>query len=140
MTPPLRFMLIEDDPRRIETFRRWMPAGTSVIVARSAGLAMGMLRRLLPGEIKGLMLDHDLQQQAITDADASLSGSHVVALVIAHVDCDVPALVHSQNVAGATVMRARLKLAGFSVTQVPMDQLTRERFLEWVEDAREEAD
>jgi hypothetical protein len=95
-----------------------------------------------------LALRREPRQNVITAADPALrqnvgmafsscSPSHLVALVIDHVSRDVPLLVHSQNEIGAAAMRARLEQAGSDVTRIPMDQLTRERFLDRIEDACE---
>lgn len=134
MAPCARRLLIEDDPCRIEAFRHWLPQGKALIIARSAGQAIGVLRRLRPGDIRGLILDHDLRQKTLTSADEVLCGSHLVALVIGHFSRDVPLLVHSQNEIGATAMRTRLEQAGFDITRIPMDELTLEPFPEGIED------
>ena len=64
-----RLLLIEDDSERIEQFRAWLPEDARLVVAMSAGRAIGTLQRDGRGVYAGVMLDHDLQQHAATDAD-----------------------------------------------------------------------
>lgn len=127
-----RILLVEDDTRRVERFRAWLPSEVILVEARSAGQAMGFLTRLQPGELSGILLDHDLGQRAMTDTDARLSGSHLVDLIIRHVERDVPVFIHSTNAPGAESMARPLKAAGFSVASMPMHALTREQFGDWL--------
>jgi hypothetical protein len=138
MLPPrhFRLLLIEDDAERTEQFRAWLPEDVRLVVAASTGRAMGTLQRDGRGVYGGIMLDHDLGQQPATEADTVLSGSHLVEVIIRSVEHEVPVLIHSRNRRYAPAMAARLDHAGFSVTQKPMDMMTKEFFLEWVEDAR----
>ena len=65
-------LLIEDDPIRLERFKTAAPQGIRIVHARSAGVALGMLRR---DKYAGILLDHDLSKSTITERDASLSGT-----------------------------------------------------------------
>lgn len=136
----LRLLLIEDDHSRIETFRAWLPDGVILVVASSGGQAIGLLKRAEPGDFAGILLDHDLQLSARTPQDLSLSGSHLLDLVLESLPREVAVLIHSENPAGARSMAERLERAGFWVTQRPMSQLTEADFLSWVEEAREVRD
>lgn len=137
---PIRFfrlLLIEDDPVRIDLFRSWLPRDARLVSATSAGSAIGTLRRDPPGTYGGILLDHDLQMQAKTDSDRGLSGSDLVAGIIRSVPKSVAILVHSANEARAPAVAERLDRAGYWVTRIPMLFLTEDRFLHWVEEARE---
>ncbi len=112
------------------------PALRTVVVA-SAGRALGVLQRERGSVYAGILLDHDLQEQAATDSDRHLSGNDVVDAIIMNVSKHVPILVHSVNVSQAPVMVGRLESAGFWVTRVPMDKLTKEKLDEWLEEVRE---
>lgn len=46
-------------------------------------------------------------------------------------------LIHSVNASQAPVMADRLESAGFWVTRVPMDKLTKEKLDDWLEEVRE---
>ena len=72
MTRRFRILLVEDDQRRVDKFRSWLPSDVILAELRSAGQAMGFLKRIQPGELSGILLDHDLQQQALTASDAFL--------------------------------------------------------------------
>lgn len=133
----IRILLIEDDAHRIERLKSWLPSDFVVIEARSAGRAIGLLVRHREGELAGIMLDHDLQAQAITAEDRYLSGSDVVDLIVKHVEKDVPVFVHSTNTTGGPAMAKRLDSAGYWATQVPMYALTPAILSEWIDDVRD---
>lgn len=137
MARRLRFLLIEDNSRRVEMFRSWMPGNVILVETRSAGQAMGFLKRLQPGELAGMLLDHDLHQQALTTQDLQLSGSTLVNLILRFVDNEVAILVHSMNPAGAAIMASQLEGNGYWVTRIPMAQLTRATLQSWIEEVRE---
>jgi CheY-like chemotaxis protein len=134
--PVFRILLIEDDPGRTARLTAWLPHDLRIVVASSAGRAVGILRQDRGLVYGGILLDHDLQQQAITEADRRLSGSDVVNAIIANVDDSVPVLVHSMNTSRSPAMVSRLVDAGFSVTRIPMSELTMESLGEWVREAR----
>jgi hypothetical protein len=83
-------------------------------------------------------LDHDLGQQVISDAEHGLTGLDVARRVAHRISPDVPILVHSMSYQGGTAMQRFLETAGFSVTRIRFEELTRERLLEWLEDVRAE--
>ena len=132
--PPraFRVLLVEDDPERERLLRSWLPPGVRVVVARSAGQALGILERDRGDVYGAILLDHDLTERTVTERDRSLSGSDVVGAVVAHVDRTVPVLVHSMNPREAPGMVERLERAGFDVTRRPMAQLTREWLVHWI--------
>lgn len=136
--PPrvFRLLIVEDNPERIETFRSWLPNPIPLVWARSAGAAIGLIRRD-PGYVYGgILLDHDLQLQAMTDDDQDLSGTQVARVLIQHVSPDVPILVHSINRRDAPRMVEQLRASGFWVTHAPMDRLTEEFFRNWLAEVR----
>ena len=135
MKKPLRILLIEDDQDRAAKLRTWIPEEIKTVLAASAGRAIGILK--LDGKhcgriYAGIMLDHDLQAQAVTEMDRHLSGTQVVDSIIRHIQLDVPILVHSVSDTLAPGMVARLKSAGFSVTYIPMYNLTPECLNDWL--------
>jgi hypothetical protein len=133
----LRLLIVEDDPVREQIFRSWLPPDVRPVVARSAGRALGILR-LDPGRVyAGIVLDHDLQGQAATDADQLLTGHNVVHAIIRYVSPDVPVLVHSMNTQGSLRMVSTLVSAGFEVTKIPMEALTQASFLAWLQEVRD---
>lgn len=142
--PVLRILLVEDDPRRVAEIQAWMPDGR-LVHAPSAGAAIGLLKRDhdhsdgLIEHYSGLMLDHDLGDSAMTAADRSLNGKHVVAKVLETTSRDVPVLVHSTNDGGAAAMVQALRAGGFAdVEQITWGpDLTMDRFLGWFERVRE---
>jgi CheY-like chemotaxis protein len=134
MPPPrfCRILLIEDDEVRIERVSAWLPPELRLVVARSPGRAIATLRIDGPQTYAGVMLDHDLQAQAIAPEEAGLSGSDLVRLIIARIDHDVPVLVHSMNMSRGPMMVQRLKEAGFDTSYVPFESLTQAHFLAWI--------
>lgn len=136
----IHILLIEDDNNRVETFNSWLPDDMHIVHAGSAGRALGILKRDSYA-YAGILLDHDLHGQIVTKEDFLLSGSTVVAMIIDAIPParrqEIPILVHSMNPADAPRMVIRLTTAGFSVTRLPMVELTKELFLEWLEEVRE---
>ena len=130
-----RLLVIEDDTSRVEMLRDWLPEKIKLVVAPSAGAAIGILKRDRGNVYGGIMLDHDLQQRAMTPMDKALSGTDVTQAIINTVSSDVPVLIHSMNSAGSSDMAAILQKAGFEVTRIPIDKLDREILTEWMEEA-----
>lgn len=133
----IRILLIEDDAARIALFQQWLPADMRLVVASSTGKAMGILQRDRGRVYAGIMLDHDLQAQIITQMDRLLSGSDLIKVILRNVSKDVPVLVHSMNVSRGPLMAEQLAGAGFMVTRIPMSVLTKKKFLEWIGEVRD---
>lgn len=133
MLDVFRVLLIEDDGQRIETVRSWLPEEMRLVVATSVGMAMGLLQRTRKGDYGAIMLDHDLQGQARTEADKVLSGSNLMNILIEKIGSEVPVLIHSRSRSGSRYMSRHLIQAGFAVTCIPMDELTKERLRTWID-------
>ena len=132
-----RLLLIEDSDARINQFREWLPKGVVLVVAASAGRAIGTLQHSNPYDYAGILLDHDLEQQVVNPAEVYFNGSNVADTLVAKISNEVPVLVHSINPSGAWNMRRKLEGAGFEVTISPMTNLTYERFNTWLLNALE---
>jgi hypothetical protein len=70
--------MVEDNPTRIEMLKSWLPEDVKVVVAACAGKALGVLKRDRGRVYSGILLDHDLQEQAVTATDLGLSGTDIV--------------------------------------------------------------
>ncbi len=132
----LRILLIEDDNKRVDAIRSWLPEDVRLVHAGSAGRALGILKRS-PKDFSGIMLDHDLRNQIATDHDFFLPGSNVTSQITDLVPIETPILIHSMNPADAPRMMIRLEKAGFSVTRVPMEYLTKMHVAHWLKEVRE---
>ncbi len=133
----LRLLLVEDDPDRIARFTTWRPPDARLVVARGGGRALGLLERD-PGRVyAGLLLDHDLPGQAVNDAERLVTGTQVVQGILRCLDPEIPILIHSMNRGAARRMATTLIAAGFEVSTIPMADLTRDRFLAWLDTVRE---
>ena len=133
----LRLLIVEDNLEREQQLRARLPVDIKLVVATSAGKAMGVLRLDKGRVYAGIVLDHDLQERSAPEADPFLSGKDVVEAVIRYVSKDVPILVHFINSSQSTIMVNRLREADFGVTKIPMDILTKESFQSWIEYVRE---
>jgi len=131
-----RLLIIEDDHERERTLKSWLPPDVKTVVAGSAGRAIGVIERDRGSVYAGIFLDHDLQGRIATASDHYLDGKDIVNVIVKNISKDVPILVHSMNVTQAPVMTKRLEKDGFSVTRIPMVNLTKERLQEWVSEAR----
>ena len=132
----IRILIVEDDQRRVDWFQAWLPKDIRLVHARSGGKALGILERDAR-EFAGIMLDHDLQEAPIVTNDKNLSGSTVVVKIMLHVRPDVPILIHSMNPGKAERMKKALEASGFSVTRMPMGEMSKDAFLEWLDEIKE---
>ena len=133
----MRILIIEDDPAREEKLRSWLPVDMNAVISRSAGRAIGILKRDKGKVYAGIVLDHDLGKRPASESDLFLCGTDVVDAIIINVSRDVLILIHSVNESQAPVMHTMLQNAGFMVDRIPMDTLTRESFNEWLDYIRE---
>jgi hypothetical protein len=131
---PLRILIIEDDAERTERICSWLPDYVRPVVVTSAGKAIGLLNRDRGKVYSGIMMDHDLQEQAVTERDKSLSGTDLVNSIIHNISKDVPIFIHSGNIKDGPAMEKRLESSDFWVTRVPMFRLNKETLLKWIED------
>lgn len=133
-SPICRLLIVEDNAERIAKLRSWLPENMTAIVATSAGRAIGIMQRDQKRTYAGILLDHDLQESVVTDADKELSGSDVTKNLILNISRDVPILVHSMNLRQGPAITEKLERAGFYVTRIPMSELTFEKFQQWLEE------
>ncbi len=131
-----RLLIVEDNEEREACFREWLPEDVRIVLARSAGQAIGAIERDAGAVYGGILLDYDLTEQCRTDTDKRLSGRHVVEAICRHVSRDVPILMHSMNLWQSPGMVERLRAEGFEVTRIPMRELTAEDLVRWVDEAR----
>lgn len=132
----VRILVVEDRESRVKALRSWSPPDTRIVWAKSAGSAIGIIKRD-PGRVyDGIMLDHDLNEQGMTQHEGLYSGKHVVKAILQQIENDVPVFVHSANASGGPAMAEMLRGEGFDVQQVPMGQLTSERFQVWLDVVR----
>ena len=108
-----------------------------LINARSAGIAIGMLKRDQGEVYQGIMLDFDLQMRPITETDLRMDGDDVVRAINQYVSKSVPILIHSMNRTEPGRVVNELEAHGYFVTRIPMSRLTEGAFLDWVEHVRE---
>ena len=137
--PPrfFRLLLIEDNVGRVQDFRAWLPPWARLVWAQSAGQALGLIRRDRGHVFGGVLLDHDLAERAITQDDASLTGSDVAVALVEHFSPDIPILIHSTNQVQVPRVVRQLEQAGFWVTRIPYYHMTEEAFLAWLKEAHE---
>jgi len=138
-------LVIEDDRKRIDLFQSWLPTEFRANFVKSASIVPEILNLNKKEErkqnmIAGICLDHDLQMQPAVAEDRDLSGTTVVQHIIRSVSPKVPVLIHSRNEERARHMAFRLKERGFDVLRIPMDQLDRETFLDWLAEVKENWD
>ena len=134
----IRLLIIDDSNERITTLHQWLPGDVRAVSTTSAGRALKILD-LDPGTVyAGILLDHDLGQQVVAEAEHGLTGLHVARRIVQRVARDAPVLVHSMSWQGGSAMQQLLEAAGFAVTRIRFEELTRERLLHWLEDVRAE--
>lgn len=132
----LRILMVEDSDWRIDQFRKWAPADVRLVETRCGGRAIGTIRRSRRDDWAGIMLDHDLNEQAVSNAHGDVDGRAVVQAIISSVDPATPVLIHSMNNKGADAMKNALENAGFFVLKIRMMDMTQALFMEWLEEVR----
>jgi CheY-like chemotaxis protein len=135
----MRILIVDDDETRITHIRTWMMPKDRLTCARSAGAAIGILNRDQGRVYDGIMLDHDLFQQRLTRFDHHHNGQDVARTVVRCVDRDVPIFVHSTNPNMGHRIVNILEGAGFDVTRVPFNHLTKRAFDDWIAYVRDAA-
>ncbi|KAB2890141.1 MAG: hypothetical protein F9K32_09860 [Desulfobulbaceae bacterium] len=138
-------LVVEDDPKRIDLFQSWLPAEFRANFVKSASLVPEILNlnrkeKRKQNMIAGICLDHDLQMQPAVAEDLDLSGTTVVMHIIRAVSPMVPVLIHSRNEKRARQMASRLKDRSFDVLRIPIDQMNKETFLDWLAEVKENWD
>jgi hypothetical protein len=122
-------LLVEDDDERAVNIEKCVPPQVRCVRARSAGAAIGILRR---DKFAGILLDFDLYLSA--HSNLQLTGKSV-----AHAICETQPrtcqiFVHSQNPAGAHRVFTLLKEAGFPVEQFPWSSQAIGPLTSWLRD------
>ena len=135
--PFFRILIVEDNLERANLIKSWLPSDARPVVVTSAGKAIGLVRRDRGHVYAGIMLDHDLQEHTVNETDQCLNGMTVVDTLIQYISNDIPILVHSVNQSRGPAMVNKLKKFNYWVTRIPMDELTAERCLGWIDDVRE---
>ncbi len=121
-------LLVEDDPQRAAKIQSCVPADARCIWARSAGAAIGILRR---DKFAGVLLDHDLE----SDPRASGLDGRAVARTVCETQSPTTcsALIHSQNTIGRAAMLSYLLQCGFRVERCPWSDEARPVIRKWLE-------
>jgi hypothetical protein len=122
-------LLVEDDDQRAAAIKACIPPRIHCVWARSAGAALGVLRR---DQFSGIMLDFDLYRSA--HADGHLTGESVAAVICETQDRHCEIFIHSQNPGGARKSFELLKQAGFSVEQCPWSPEAVRPLRAWLEE------
>lgn len=130
-----RILLIEDDSERIGKIQKWLKNTDFVLIqASSGGKAKGILKKGMTSGIAGVMLDHDLEKQRLTSADLTISGTDLINGISQSMPKHIPVLVHSMNDSKSPLMAKQLSQQGYSVTKIKMEELTKAKFDEWLEE------
>jgi len=122
-------LLVEDDPLRAKKIQACIPGGARCIWARSAGVAIGVLKR---DAFDCVLLDHDLVEKG--PYISGLNGQAVAEAICetqSRKTCRI--FVHSQNPAGGTAMRQLLSEAGFDVERCSWCDEASVILREWLE-------
>jgi len=133
----LRILVVEDDPNRVRKFKSWIPDDVWLVWARNAGQALGILHRDAANTYAGAMLDFDLDKQLYAPEGTCRTGGDVARQIAQHFSPDVQILVHSMNPSERGQIVTVLAEQGFSVTQIPYRDLSKERLVAWLDEVRD---
>ena len=137
--PVLRVLVVEDNEERIDLLQAWSPGDVHLVLVRSGGRAIRTIELDSGNVYTGIMLDHDLNEQVVVPHEEEVDGREVVRKIIQFISPDVPILIHSMNSEGRKRMKCTLETAGFFVELVPFSQMTKSRFLTWIDELRKVA-
>lgn len=126
-------LLVEDDDLRAKEIEPCVPREMRCVRARSAGAALGILRR---DRFAAILLDFDLYQTA--HGDPQFTGETVAEAICETQTRDCQIFVHSQNPSGGRRVFDLLKHAGFSVEHVPWSSSAIEPLKCWLQDVLDE--
>ena len=129
MTDMHLVLLVEDDDERAAKIEQCVPHEVRCVRARSAGAAIGILRR---DKFTGILLDFDLYRSA--HGDPRFTGESVAQAIYETQPRTCQIFVHSQNPTGGRRLFALLKEAGFSVEQFPWSSQATGPLTSWVRD------
>jgi DNA-binding NarL/FixJ family response regulator len=107
-----RTLFLDDDPVRCERFAALYPAARIVMDAAQA------IAALQTADWDIASLDHDLGGEYYVDSARDDTGMGVVRWMAAHRPAVGHVIVHSFNDAGAALMVAALRAAGYRTTRV----------------------
>src|SRR5215472_14371196 len=122
-------LLVEDDDQRAAAIKACIPPKVYCVWTRSAGAALGVLRR---DKFSEIMLDFDLYRSA--HGDPHLNGESVAAVICETQGRHCEIFIHSQNPSGARKAFELLKQAGFSVEQHPWSAEAAKPLKCWLEE------
>lgn len=120
-------LLAEDDPGRAAKIQSCIPPGTRCIWARSAGAAIGVLRR---DTFACVMLDHDLEPEPQASGLDGRAVAQAVCQTQSPETCSV--LIHSQNATGGAAMLSYLQQGGFRTVRCPWRDEALPAIREWL--------
>ena len=121
-------LLVEDDPSRAKKIQACIPRGARCIWARSAGVAIGVLKR---DTFLCVLLDHDLEQEPYNSGLNGQAVAQAICETQSRKTCRI--FIHSQNSAGGTAMRQLLSEAGFDVERCSWCDEASVILREWLE-------
>lgn len=133
----MRILVVEDSHSRFGRIEAMFPHDARSIWTSCGATALSVLERDRGETFSGIMLDFDLDQSLYNVGGPTLTGEDVAQRVVKNISRDTPILVHSMNPSGRQKLVSILTGSGFSVTQIPMGDLTKEKFDEWINECRE---
>jgi CheY-like chemotaxis protein len=121
-------LLVEDDPLRAEKIQACIPKGARCIWARSAGAAIGVLKRDM---FVCVLLDHDLESNPQTSGLDGRAAARTICETQSRKTCRI--FIHSQNSIGGPAMQKLLSQAGFDVARCSWCEEASVILREWLE-------
>ena len=134
---PRVVLCIENSPKRVRDFERWLPEEVDRIhVVETGNTAIGVINRMEPDDYFAVMLDYNLNRAPLGIEGELLSreGNVAAESLARRRMLHLPVLVHSHHPPGAAYMARLLEEAGFAVVSCRYDRMTEEFFQEWVQD------
>src|SRR5215472_6573411 len=106
LKPMKLILLVEDDPLRAKRIQACIPKGARCIWARSAGVAIGVLKR---DTFVCVLLDHDLEKEPYNSGLNGQAVAQAISEAQSRKTCRI--FIHSQNSIRGAAMRQLLSEA-----------------------------
>jgi len=115
----IKILVLEDDPKRIETFRSTLGQHDLVVATEAANA----IKALQESVFDIIFLDHDLGGQTFVSTADKNTGSEVVRWMCENMEVPCQVIIHSLNAPAALDMKCKLEKIGLMAQRIPFTHL-----------------
>jgi len=120
----IKILVLEDDPKRIETFRSTLGQHDLVVTTEAADA----IKALQENVFDIIFLDHDLGGEAFVAIEDKNTGSEVVRWICNNANLSSQIIIHSLNAPAALNMKCKLEKVGLVAERIPFTSLVEQLY------------